>query len=285
MAIFFILSDLYDMQLASSHIATGQKSAKRHPKFSIIVAAHNEAKVIERTLQSLQHIQYSNFEVIVVDDGSTDHTSFVVRSFIKQNKTKNFFLLKQKNHGKAHALNQAITKKAKGKFIMSLDADSIVAPDILARALTYFQDKKIVGIASNVRIINTNSFMGLMQTIEYLMGHRLKKAFSVANMEYVIGGIGAIFRRDILFQVGLYDTDTVTEDIDLTLKIINRLGNTDHLVLFAPDVLCFTEAPMTFKGLFRQRFRWKYGRFQSLFKNRSLFLGSQQFLDKIMTKL
>ena len=106
----------------------------------------------------------------------------------------------------------------------------------------------------------TAPLLGFIQRFEYLVSHHMKKAQTAFNVEYIIGGIGSMFRRSTLDEVGLYDTNTMTEDIDLTLKIIARKGNRSSRVVFAADSLVYTEAVPSLRSLYQQRTRWKYGR-------------------------
>lgn len=167
---------------------------------------------------------------------------------------------------------------------MVLDADSRLDQNALQRSLVYFRDRKVAALAANVRIIKQKNLLGIIQYIEYLMGYRLKKAFTVLNNEYIIGGIGSMFRRGILKTVNYYSTDNMTEDIDLTMKIAAR-GNKSRKLIYASDVLCFTQAVQSINDLFRQRFRWKYGRFQTLWKHKKMFFNTNSNYTKLLTFL
>jgi cellulose synthase/poly-beta-1,6-N-acetylglucosamine synthase-like glycosyltransferase len=136
--------------------------------------------------------------------------------------------------------------------------------------------------AANVKIRDNGSLLSLVQRYEYLVGYRLKKALNVYNMEYIIGGVGSTFRKSVAAEVGGYDTDTMTEDIDFTLKLL-RNGNVKQRVAYAPTVIAYTESVLNFRDLVKQRFRWKYGRMQSFLKNRELFFASHKKYDKRLT--
>ncbi|MFZ2190451.1 MAG: glycosyltransferase family 2 protein [Candidatus Magasanikiibacteriota bacterium] len=114
------------------------------------------------------------------------------------------------------------------------------------------------------------------------MGYHLKKALTVGNIEYIIGGVGSMFRTSIIKKVGYYSTDTVTEDIDLTMKVVG-LGNKKNLMVYAEDVVVYTESTLTIPALFKQRFRWKFGRFQTFWKNRSLFFNKDKKYSRYLT--
>jgi cellulose synthase/poly-beta-1,6-N-acetylglucosamine synthase-like glycosyltransferase len=102
-------------------------------------------------------------------------------------------------------------------------------------------------------------------------------------MEYIVGGVGSTFRKSCLQKVGGYDTDTMTEDIDLTVKLIREYGNKKYRIHYAADSVAYTEHVLSFGSLVKQRFRWKYGRFQTLLKNKHLFFNGSKKYDKKLT--
>ena len=116
--------------------------------------------------------------------------------------------------------------------------------------------------------------LGWVQRLEYAVVHRLKQGYTVFNCEYVIGGVGSMFRTSVVRACGYFDTDTMTEDIDFSMKILSVHGNFDWRIIFAADAIAYTQAVPSLRGLLRQRFRWKFGRLQAFYKHRSLFFGS-----------
>jgi len=166
---------------------------------------------------------------------------------------------------------------------MVVDADSLLHPQAVSNMVAHFRDRRIIAAASNVKIIPSRSILGIAQRFEYLISYRMKRALTMFNMEYIVGGVGSTFRRSMLLKVGLYDTDTMTEDIDLTVKLIRHYGNKRFRVHYAADALTYTEHVLTFKSLIRQRYRWKYGRFQTLLKNHAMFFNRSGKYDKRLT--
>ena len=134
----------------------------------------------------------------------------------------------------------------------------------------HFQSTNVVAVAANVRIKRTLNLIELVQYIKYLVGYQLKSSEQVLNLEYIIGGIGSTFRRTIMEAVNLYDT--VTEDIDLTMKLLRKFGNTSYKFCYAFDCVVSTPAVHNFRQLIRQRYRWKFGRFRALIKHHKLIL-------------
>ena len=204
------------------------------PTVSIVVPVHNEALVIERTLDCLIKLEYAPLQIIVADDGSTDDTLERIYAYKRAHDPADILVVfTQPNGGKADVLNNAIRAMATGELIMCLDGDSVLAPDAITKSVDYFRDPRVVASASNVNILPDRRLLGLVQRYEYLISYHMKKAHNAFNIEYIIGGIGSMFRRGVLDEVGLYDTNTMTEDIDLTLKIIAQKGNRTQRLAYA----------------------------------------------------
>ncbi len=307
---YMLASDYYEIYRA---LKTRKHRNKRQyrPTVSVVVPAHNEGVVIKETLKSLQASTYpkNKMEIIVVNDGSTDSTAAIVRKYIAELKkleakaefhrhprnstiTKRYVrreasyfpvrLVNQLNGGKASALNNGIMNYATGKLIMCLDGDSLVHPRMVENSVKYFRDREVVAMASNVNVIEDGTVLGLVQRFEYILCGHMKKAQTSMNIEYIIGGIGSMFRRSAVRRVGYYDTNTMTEDIDLSMKIVGR-GNKKNKLVFAADAISYTEPVQSLKGLINQRFRWKYGRMQTFLKNRSIFFNTGKEFSKPLT--
>ncbi|MEP7162945.1 MAG: glycosyltransferase family 2 protein [Candidatus Moraniibacteriota bacterium] len=146
----------------------------------------------------------------------------------------------------------------------------------------FIEDPRLVALSSNVKIRPMKGLFNFIQVFEYLICYQMKRASTLFNIEYIIGGIGSTFRHSALREVGYYDTDTITEDIDLTMKFI-RLGNKEHRVAYGSDVTTYTESVLDLAGLIRQRFRWKYGRAQTFIKNSSLFFSPSKRHNRGLT--
>lgn len=250
---------------------------------SIVISAHNETKVIVRCLDSVRRSTYAHIEVLVADDASDDGTFQLVHDY--QLRHPGFALRvvrMRRNVGKGAALNVLLRRYAHGEFVMTLDADSIIRPDTVQNALSYFADPRIAGVAANVRIIDDPTILGVLQKFEHMIGYRSKKMYSLLNCEFVIGGVASSYRMDVLEKVGFYDTDTVTEDIGLSIKIAS-LGNRAHRIVYAADVVAETEGVASFRALVRQRYRWKYGSFQNLIKYRRLLLNPDRQYSRSLT--
>ena len=254
-----------------------------YPLVSVIISAHNEEKVITRTLDSLRASQYPNVEFLVADDASKDRTKQLVRDYIVRHPDMNLRIFRMhRNVGKGGALNALLRRYVHGEFVMTLDADSILLPTTIQSAINYFSDPTIAGVAANVRIMDEPTVLGVLQKFEHMVGYRSKKMYTILNCEFVVGGVASSYRMDVLRRVGFYDTDTQTEDIGLSIKIVN-LGNHAHRMVYGSDVVAMTEGVASFRALVKQRFRWKYGSLQNLIKYRRLLFNLSPRYSRMLT--
>lgn len=262
-----------------------KKRLRSAPRVSVLIPAHNEEKSIIRCIESVRKSSIRDLEIVIIDDASTDGTYDLVNNYIRKNQdfSRSIRLLRcVKNVGKAGALNYALNRGLDGEFVMTLDADSILHPKAIENAIEYFRDSRVVGVAANVQVVETSKFLGRLQKFEYMVGYRSKKFFTVSNSEFIIGGVGSTYRYSVLKQVGFYDDDIQTEDIALSLKIAS-LGNRNYRLVYGSDVLAMTEGVQTLKALMRQRYRWKLGSLQSLFKHKRLFLNPRKEYSRTLT--
>lgn len=250
---------------------------------SVVIAAHNEEAVIVRTLDSLRRSTYPFYEVLVADDASTDRTGQLVLDYQMQHPGMDLRIVEMpENVGKGGALNEALRQYARGQFVMTLDADSIIEPDAMTNALSYFDDPYVAGVAANVQILEEPTALGILQRFEHMIGYRSKKLYSMLNCEFVVGGVASTYRMSVLRKVDFYDTDTLTEDIGLSAKITN-LGNRRFRMIYGADVVAKTEGVLTFRALAKQRYRWKYGSLQNLIKYRGLVLNPSRRYTRTLT--
>lgn len=260
-------ANLYDVwQFRRLHKHTVRRR-KYEPLVTVAISAHDEEKVILRCLESIANNTYKRIQIIVVDDGSHDRTSAICYEFVTSHPDIDMRIITRKqNIGKGGALNYGLKRHAKGELVMTLDADSILAPNAIKNATAYFVNPSVAGVAANVQIIKEPTILGLLQKFEHMVGYRSKKTYSLANCEFIVGGVASTYRLDVLHKVGFYDTDTVTEDIGLSMKIISN-GNKAHRLVYAADVVAMTEGVAGFRALAKQRFRWKYGSLQNIVKH------------------
>jgi len=233
------------------------------PPLSVIVPAFNEAVNIERSVRSLDESDYPEFEVLVVDDGSTDGTGDLVER-LDLPRTR---VLRQENLGKPAALNHGI-EEARHDIVVMVDADTVFEPGTLRELVQPFRETDVGAVSGNTKVGNRGRLLGRWQHIEYVMGFNLdRRLYDVLRcMPTVPGAIGA-FRREVLVDVGGVSGATLAEDTDLTLAV----GRAGWRVVYEENARAWTEAPATLRGLWRQRYRWCYGTLQSVWKHRAAF--------------
>ncbi|MEI8104201.1 MAG: glycosyltransferase, partial [Candidatus Moraniibacteriota bacterium] len=242
-----------------------------HPDFcpavSVIIPAYNEERVIIQTIESILKSDYSQFDIIVVDDGSTDKTWNVVREKYAEHPTVRIFT--KKNGGKSSALNYGIAQ-TDAPFLVTLDADTQFQPDTISKLVRHFTDPRIGAVAGNSKVGNRTNILTKWQALEYIVGQNLdRRAFELLNAITVVPGSVGAWRRDAVLQVGGFSSRTLAEDADLTFGIIRH----GYRVVYEDDAYGFTEAPDTVGAFVRQRFRWMYGTMQTVFKHRKVFLN------------
>ncbi|PXA99681.1 polysaccharide deacetylase [Nostoc sp. 3335mG] len=231
---------------------------------SVLIPAFNEERVIVSSVQRVLASEQVAVEVIVLDDGSTDFTSDVVRAaFADEPRVR---LLTLENGGKARALNQGLAL-AKGEIVIALDADTQFEPMTIARLARWFADPTIGAIAGNAKVGNRFNLVTRWQAVEYVTSQNLERR-ALARLDAIMvvpGAVGA-WRKSALDAVGGYPVDTLAEDQDLTIAIQRKGWRVGYDI----DAVAWTEAPESFGALARQRFRWAYGTLQCLWKHRAI---------------
>jgi cellulose synthase/poly-beta-1,6-N-acetylglucosamine synthase-like glycosyltransferase len=181
-------------------------------------------------------------------------------------------LVRQDNAGKAGALNTGIRVTA-APIVVMVDGDTVFERDTIRRLVAPMADPAVAAVSGNTKVGNRTGLLGRWQHIEYVMGFNLdRRMYEVLQCTPTVPGAIGAFRRDVLLEVGGVPGDTLAEDTDLTLAI----GRTGREVLYAPDARAWTEAPSTFGGLWRQRYRWSYGTMQAVWKHRGALLSTDR---------
>ncbi|HWI86756.1 MAG TPA: glycosyltransferase, partial [Sphingomonas sp.] len=231
---------------------------------SVLIPAFNEARVIEISVRRVLASEAVRIEVIVIDDGSTDQTSDIVRTAFGDDPRVR--LLTLENGGKARALNRGL-EIAKGEVIVALDADTQFEAETIARLARWFADPEIGAVAGNAKVGNRVNLVTRWQAVEYVTAQNLeRRALDRFDAITVVPGAVGAWRRAALDMVGGYPHDTLAEDQDLTIAIQRR----GWLIEYDVDAVAWTEAPESFGTLARQRFRWAFGTLQCLWKHRRI---------------
>ncbi|WP_210186515.1 polysaccharide deacetylase family protein [Hyphomicrobium sp. NDB2Meth4] len=233
---------------------------------SVLIPAFNEAKVISGSVARILDSAHANIQVIVIDDGSSDGTSDVVRAQFAGD--PRVTLLTLANGGKARAINAGLAI-AKGEIIVALDADTHFEPETIARLARWFGDEKIGAVAGNAKVGNRINVITRWQALEYISAQNLeRRALAALDTITVVPGAVGAWRRSVLMELGGFPTDTLAEDQDLTIAV-QKAG---YRAIFDADAVAWTEAPDTVAGLAKQRFRWSFGTLQCLWKHADITL-------------
>lgn len=280
---------------------------------SIIVPAYNEEIGIYNSVRSLLSINFPQYEIIVVNDGSKDRTlhemldrfdmveyNHIIRKNIetkqihkiyRSNLHPNVYLLDKDNGGKADALNSGINF-SHFPYVCSLDGDSVLENDAFLKIMKVITDsnEKVIAAGGSIRIANgciiergeimqvglSKSPLVIMQVIEYLRAFLMGRiGLSRHNLLLIISGAFGIFQKEWVIKAGGYNTKTVGEDMELVVRLhrLIKEEKMDRKIIYIPDPVCWTEAPDSMKILKRQRSRWHRGLFEVIWMHKSMLFN------------
>ncbi|WP_407890005.1 glycosyltransferase family 2 protein [Levilactobacillus sp. N40-8-2] len=229
------------------------------PMVTIMIPAHNEEVMIAETVTYLfENLNYENFEVLVMNDGSTDKTGAIITQLQeKYPRLRTVEILR--NKGKAHAFNIGMYF-AKGDYILSNDADTIPEPDALMKYMNFFmrdRDMNSSAVTANMDVQNRTTLLGKSQTVEFtsIVGVIKRSQTAVNDSMYAYSGANTLYKKDFLIDVGGFRQNRATEDISIAW---------DHQMLgavprFAPNIIFHMNVPETIRDLYHQRKRWAQG--------------------------
>jgi cellulose synthase/poly-beta-1,6-N-acetylglucosamine synthase-like glycosyltransferase len=238
-------------------------SKKVYPKFtpeiSIVAPAFNEGVVVVKSIKRLLTLTYPKYNIIVVDDGSTDNTAELVEKHFGDN-PKVSLVKSMQNLGKANALNLGIETSA-ADFVVVQDCDTILQKNALTYLARHFNDTKVGAVAGNVKVGNRTNLLTRLQALEYITSQNLdRRAYDLFNCINVIPGAISAWRKSAFVEAGKFSSTTLAEDGELTLRI-SALG---YKVVYEENAVGYTEAPQHLGSFLKQRFRWVYGTMQYL---------------------
>ena len=235
------------------------------PRVAVLIPAYNEEKVIVRTIRSVTMSNYKNIRIIVIDDGSTDNTyRAAVDAYPADIASGRLTVLTKPNGGKADALNFGLNRTNEEIYI-GIDADGVIAHDAIANLVSHFAVPKIGAVAGNAKVGNRVNLWTRWQALEYITSQNFeRRALDLFDVVMVVPGAIGAWRTAAVKQGGCYHTNTVAEDADLTMNLLEQ----GYWVIYEDRALAFTEAPVDMNGLMRQRFRWSFGILQAIFKHR-----------------
>ncbi len=297
------------LQTAEHNEAQGAFSSLDLP-ISVVVPAYNESVSIITSCKAMLQLEYPEYELVVVNDGSTDDTleklieAFDLRVFPEAYRARvpckavkavyqslryrNLRVIDKVNGGsKADASNAGINA-CRYPIICVVDADSVLQPDSLRRVIRPFlEDPTTVAVGGTVRIANgctirqgfmekvglPSNFLALVQVVEYLRAFLFgRMGWSPINGLLIISGAFGVFHKETLIEAGGYNPDAVGEDMELVLRLHRMMKGKriPYRITFVPDPVCWTDAPENIKDLKSQRVRWQHGLGQALALNKSL---------------
>lgn len=224
------------------------------PMVSVLIPCFNEADNLNTSIPHLLNMDYPNYELIFINDGSRDNTLQIIRDWALQ--AEKIVVLTQENGGKASAMNLGL-RYARGKYIVGIDGDSILDYNALAYMVqTLERDETLGGLTGNPRVRNRSTVLGRLQVAEFssIIG-LIKRSQSVLGTLFTMSGVIMCLRRDMLRELGGWSENMMTEDIDITWKAQTAGYN----IAYEPRALCWVLMPETVHGLYKQRLRWAQG--------------------------
>ena len=302
------------LQTANEYEAENVFSSLDIP-ISVVVPAFNESASIITSVKAMLQLEYPQYELIVVNDGSTDDTlqklidEFDLREFpeayrarvkckpvrgvYRSTRISNLRVVDKENGGsKADASNAGINI-CRYPLVCVVDADSVLQPDALRRVVRPFlEDPTTVAVGGTVRIANgckvrqgfleevrlPKNFLALVQVVEYLRAFLFgRMGWSPINGLLIISGAFGLFHKETMVEAGGFNPDAVGEDMELVLRLhrLMKAKGKPYRITFVPDPVCWTDAPENLRDLKSQRVRWQHGLGQALALNKSLITNSK----------
>ena len=227
----------------------------RYPRAAVIVPCHNEARHVAETIGALRRLSYPSYEIVAVDDGSTDGTGRILEA-LAATELRLRVLRLPTNRGKPTALRMG-AELTDAEVVICVDGDALLDEHALtwmARALTL--GPRVGGVTGSPRIRTRSTALGRLQLGEFssLVG-LIKRAQMVWGRLFTVSGVVCGFRKDALAEVGYWSPDVLTDDVDISWRLQLR----GWQIRFEPRALCWVLMPETLRGLWRQRLRWATG--------------------------
>lgn len=253
------------------------KSASYQPVVSVLIPAHNEEQVIDRTLSRMAQLEYpkNKLQIIVIDDASTDRTEEISEQYAK---LYGFFEVVHRSreeggHGKASALN-AVLPKVRGEIIVCFDADYYPQKDVIEKLVRMFVDAKVGAVQGRVTVLNEpQNVVTRLVALERIGGYRVdQQARDSLGLIPQFGGTAGAVRRSLLERLGGWDESVLTEDTELTFRIYLA----GYKVRYVLDAESYEEAVASWQAYWKQRYRWAKGHMQVAFKYLFKVLGSKK---------
>ncbi|WP_436935264.1 glycosyltransferase [Halovenus marina] len=239
------------------------------PTVTAVIPAYNEEGYVGRCIDSVLATNYldESFDIVVVDDGSTDGTLAEIR----ERESDRVRVIQKENEGKHEAMNTALSE-IDSDLIVSVDADSVVDAEAVKELVTTYKwHNEPCAVAGNIKIMHRHSALERIQALEYIVSiNMFRRALDHLGIVNVVPGCLGLFEREAVTAVGGFSGDTVTEDFDFTLSVLKQ-GRKVH---YCSTAISRTEAPQSLRGLYNQRLRWYRGTIQTLRKHKDIVMNT-----------
>jgi len=240
------------------------------PMVSVLVPAFNEGDNIINTVKKLRQLNYPNYEIIVINDGSSDESPEIEHELAEMYDNVRFVDLKE-NCGKANALYLGFIA-SRGEFLCCVDGDSYLDPDCLNYIIPHFtlpnNGERVGAVTGNPRVRNRSSLLSKIQICEYAsIISLIKRTQRIWGKVMTVSGVIVTFRKQALVDSGLWDRDLITEDIGVTWKLEKNFWD----IRYEPRAICWMLVPETIRGLAKQRRRWAQGGQEVMFRHANIF--------------
>jgi biofilm PGA synthesis N-glycosyltransferase PgaC len=239
-----------------------------YPKVSVLIPCFNEGVNAYETIGALLRLNYPNYDIIAINDGSSDNTGAIIDDMAAKHPNIKAIQLTS-NQGKAMALTVGAMMSS-SEYLVCIDGDAVLDRNCILWMMRHFLAGSRVGaVTGNPRIRNRSTLLGKLQVGEFsaVIG-LIKRAQRVYGRVFTVSGVVAAFRKSALHQVGYWSTNMVTEDIDISWKMQTHF----YEVRYEPNALCWILMPETLSGLWKQRIRWAQGGAEVLLKFKGIFL-------------
>lgn len=232
----------------------------RHPSITFLVPAYNEEDTIEETLDALLDLDYpeDRLQIIAINDGSTDGTLEKMRQYADRG---NVQVIDKENGGKAHALNTAL-EQVDTELVACMDADSYPEPDFLHHIVGYLDRDGVKGVTPALKVWKPETLTQKIIWTEYIFQIFLRKMFGIFDTQFTLPGPGSIYDAQYLKDLGGWDEETLTEDMEVTFRMHYNGARVDN----SAKAFVHTVSPPTLRGLFRQRIRWYRGYIENVIR-------------------
>lgn len=272
---FYIFVGLYMTSLFLALYIPNRKKLYDYPAgkivpVSIIMPCYNEEKFVGKAIESLLEMDYpkDKFEIIVVDDKSTDNSANVVREYTKRYKNVRLIINKKNSGGAAQPTNIGV-RASKYDYIAVTDSDATPNKDALKKMIGFLQsDEKVGGVTCSILAKEPETFMQRLQQLEYVIIAFNRKLLDMVDSIYVTPGPFALYKKNVLLEVGLFDENNMTQDIE----IVWRLLANGYKARMSLGARVYTNTPKKFVQWWKQRLRWNIGGTQCILKHRKKLL-------------